>query len=146
MISVDRARSAVPPARCAIRPNAILNRDAAAHVFAQGRVNDSVLVGHVAKHYGQILLFDQPAFPEAPQLARRLILLSQESNTAGFAVQAIHQVRMGVFAQVQAGAADQTGVLAGFGRMADQAGGLVDHQQLIIFVNYIEQVLHNGFR
>jgi len=123
------------PCRCAIRPHAILNRDAAAKVFAQGRVNDCVLAGHVATHYGQILFFDQPAFPETPQLAGRFILLGQEDNTAGFAIQAIHQVRTGIFAQIQAGPADQTGVLAGFGRMADQAGGLVDHQQLIVFVD-----------
>jgi len=123
------------PCRRAIWPHAILNRDAAAHVFAQGRVNDSVLAGHVATHNGQILLFDQPAFPKAPQLAGRFILLGQQDNTAGFAIQAIDQVRRGVFAQIQAGPADQTGVLAGFGRMADQAGGLVDHQQLIVFVD-----------
>ena len=40
--------------------------------------------------------------------------------------------------QVQARPADQARILVRLGGMADQAGGLVDHQQLAVFIDNLE--------
>src|SRR5205823_13400457 len=45
-------------------------------------------------------------------------------------------------AQVQSHAADQAGVGVGFRRVTDQACRFVDHEQLGVFVNDLEQFVH----
>src|SRR6185369_16417774 len=44
--------------------------------------------------------------------------------------------------QMQPSAADEAGPLAVLGRMTDEAGGLVDDQQLVVFVDDAEQFFH----
>ena len=43
---------------------------------------------------------------------------------------------------MQANAADQAGHFAVLGGMADEAGGFVDHEQVVVLKNDVEQFFH----
>lgn len=86
-------------------------------------------------HDREILLLQVATFPNAAQLPRRLVGLRDHDQAAGLAIESVHEMRGGVFREMQPDAADQTGVFVALGGMAHKAGGLVDHQQFRVLVN-----------
>ena len=114
--------------------------DAAAFIFSQRGIDETGIGCDMAVDEGQVCFLDAAGFPEAAKRAGRGVGLGDDGHAAGFAVEAIDQVRVRSFAQVQPDAADQAGHGVGLGGMTDQAGRFVDGQQIGIFVNDIEQV------
>ena len=125
-----------------IHSHAVFNRHPALFVLAQRRLNDPVLLKHLPMHDGQVVLLNLPVFPDPTQLARCLGVFGHERDAAGLAVQPVHQLRVRARPEVQPSTADKAGVLVRFGGMADQAGGLVDRQQFVVFVDDVEKFLH----
>lgn len=66
-----------------------------------------------------------------------------EDHAAGFAVEAVDEMGGDSVAEVQAHAADEAGINVPLGGMADEAGGLVDGQQVGVFMEDGEQFGHH---
>src|SRR4051812_17800742 len=105
----------------AVRSYAVLYGDAAFFILAQGGVDYSMLVFYISMHDGQIHLLDFAVFPNAAQIQGGWVGFRDYRDAAGFAIEAIYQVGMGVLAQVQTNSADQAGIFIGLGWVTDQA-------------------------
>ena len=87
---------------------------------------------------GDVFLLNDAIFPQLAQLPGGGGIFGDDGHAAGFAVQAVDQ--MALRTQIKPHAADEAGEFAVFGGMADQAGGLVQDQQVGVFVDNVEQV------
>src|SRR5262245_36165934 len=91
---------------------------------------------------GQIILPDVALLPEPTQSQCRFVLLGDDHNAAGFPVQTVNQMDRRARAEIQPDAADQTGQCVTLGGMADQARWFVNDQQLGVFRDDVEQLVH----
>src|SRR5450432_1322645 len=153
----------------AIGTHTIFDGDGAALVLAQRRVNDPLLRRHMALDDGGIFFFNGAAFQDFSQFAGDFGIFGDDDHAAGFAIEAVDEVGMNLarssgrefahhwvcvarnlsrltsaatFIKIKARAADQAGHFAVLGRMADEAGGFVDDQQIVVFKNDVEQFFH----
>ena len=74
--------------------HAVLDGDAAALVPAERRVNQAVVVAHVAVDDGEVFLLDGAGFPDFSQFAGGFGIFGDDDNAAGFAVEAVDQKRL----------------------------------------------------
>ena len=118
-----------------VRAHAVFDGDAAGFVLAKRRVNQAVMLAQMAVDDGEIFFPDGTAFQNFSKLARDDRIFGDDDNTAGFAVETIHQMRLREISQMQPCTANETGPFAVFGRMTNEAGGLVDDQQFSVFKN-----------
>ncbi len=123
----------------AIAANAMFHGDLAAFVLAQRQIDASRILPHRAVDNGQIYLFDGAAFPKFAQLPGGQRAFGSKNHAARFAVEPVDQVRRPLRAQIKAGPADQARPLVALGWMTDQAGGLIDDQQVGILENDLEE-------
>lgn len=128
--------------RCPIGAHAIFDGHTTFFIFAERSVNDPIFLADVAVDNGQVLLLHFAFFPELAQLARGFSGLGGDGDAAGFAVEAIHELRMRLAAEMQAHPADEAGQLAVLARMANQTGGFVDDQQFSVFVDDFKKFFH----
>ncbi len=80
---------------CAVRSDTGLDGDGARLVFAERGVDDPAALVDTAVHDGEVFFLDLPVFPELAQLEGGRVGLGDEDKAAGFAVQAVDQVRFG---------------------------------------------------
>ena len=125
-----------------VGPDAVFDGDSAGVVFAEGRVDDALVIADKAVDEGDIVLFNLPAFPDSPQFASGDFGFGDESDAAGFTVQPVDQLRVRAVSEVQSCAADETGVFVGLGGMADEVRRLVDDKQVVILENHVEKIAH----
>jgi hypothetical protein len=78
---------------------------------------------------------DGAFFPNFSKFAGGFGIFCNQNNTAGFAIEAIDQMRADIFSAMQTNAADQTGKLVAFGRMTNETSRFVDDEQIRIFKN-----------
>lgn len=123
----------------AVGADAVLNGDAAVAVFAERIADAPLLFLEMAVDDGPVFLADGAVFPEPAQFAGRFVAQSNEYDTAGLAVEAVHKVGPGTVAQMNADTADEAGPGIALGGMADEAGGLVDDKQVSILVDDFKQ-------
>jgi hypothetical protein len=76
----------------AVGPDAILDGNAAVFVLAEGRVNQSVVVTHVAVDDGEVFFLDGAGFPDFSQLAGNSGIFGDDDDAAGFAVEAVDEM------------------------------------------------------
>ena len=122
-----------------IAANAMFHGDLAGFIFAQRQIYAAGIAPHRAVDNGQIFFFDRAAFPKFAQLPRGGRVFCSKNHAAGFAVEPVDQVRLPCRAQIKARPADQARPVVALGGMADQAGGLVDDQQVRILENDIKE-------
>ena len=122
-----------------VAANAMFDGHLAGFVPAQRQINAPGIAPHRAVDNGQIGLFDRAVFPKFAQQAGSGRVFCDKNHSTGFAVQAVDQVRRPFRAQVKSHPADQTRPLVALGWMADQAGGLVDDQQVGILENDLKE-------
>ena len=79
--------------RRAVGTDAILDGDEAALVLAERRVDEAVVVVDVAVDDGEVFLPDGAGFPDFSQLAGQGGVFGDEDDAAGFAVEAVDQIR-----------------------------------------------------
>ena len=79
----------------AVGTHAILDGHAAALVFAERRVNQAVVVAHVAVDDGEIFLLDGAGFPDFSEFAGGFGIFGDENDAAGFAVEAVDEMGEG---------------------------------------------------
>jgi hypothetical protein len=132
----------------AIGTDAIFHGHDAVFIFSQGRVDEAVLLADVAMHYGKIFFLNEAVFQGFAERAGGLRIFRDQNHAAGFAVEAVDQIRLEAWGlsaggQMQTGAADEAGRLAVLGGMTDQAGGFVDREQVGIFKNDLKKLFHN---
>ncbi len=139
-----------------VSAHAVFDGDNAVFVLAQRRVNEAVILAHVAVDDGEVFFFNRAAFQNFSEFARDDGIFRHDDHAAGFAVETVDEVgrdsRRAVIAksgsrgrsphQMQPHPADEAGQLAVLGRMTDEAGGFVDDQQLVVFVDDVEQFFH----
>jgi hypothetical protein len=128
--------------RRTVGAHAILHGDEAVFVPAERRGNDPPFRRDVAVDDGKIFLFNGAVFQNFPESARDPGIFGDEDHAAGFAVEAVDEMRWRGTFQMQPRAADQTGSFAVFGRMADESRRFVDDQQFTVFKNDVEQIFH----
>lgn len=80
--------------RRATGPHAIFHGDAAVFIPAQRRVNDAVVLAHVAVDDGKVFFFDRAAFQNFSECAGGCGIFCNDDHAAGFAVEAIDEVRL----------------------------------------------------
>jgi hypothetical protein len=131
--------------RRAVGTHAISDRDAAVFIFAQRRVNHSLLCPNMAVDDGQIFFFDGAAFENFSQYARGFGIFGDDDHAAGLAVEPVDQMRLRATSQMQPRTADQAGQLAVLRRMTDEPGGLVDDQQVGVLKNDFKKFFHRLF-
>ena len=78
--------------RRAVGPDAILDGNAAVFVLAEGRVNQSVVVTHVAVDDGEEFLLDSAGFEDFAEFAGGFGIFGDEDDAAGFAVEAVDEM------------------------------------------------------
>ena len=125
--------------QCAVAANAMLDSDLAGVVPAQRQIDASGVGAHRAVDNGQIDLFDGAGFHEFAQKPGGERVFRGKNHAAGFAVKAVDQVRRSFRAQIKTHPADEAGPFAVLGGMADQAGGLVDDQQVRVLENDLKE-------
>ena len=77
----------------AIGTHAVLDGNNAALVLAERRVNQAVVVAHVAVDNGEVFFLDGAGFPDFAEFAGGLGIFGDEDDAAGFAVEAVDQTR-----------------------------------------------------
>ena len=123
------------PGGGAVFPHAVLDRDLAALVPAERRIDDDLRIAEVTVDDGPVFLFDgRRSRHQIAELTRDGCAFRDEHDAARFAIEPIHQPSFGA-AEVQTHPPDQARHLAIARRMADQSGWLVYHQQVVVFVN-----------
>ena len=123
----------------AVSAHTVPDRDAAAFVLAQGRIDGAAVRIGMTMHDGEILLADPALCPDPAQLACGCIGFGHQCQATGFAIQAVDEVWTCISAQMQSHTADEAGEFAVLARVADQISRLVDHQQFVVFVDDWEQ-------
>ena len=144
----------------AVGADAVFDGDLALLILAERRVNQAVVVAHVAVDDGEIFLPDGAAFPDFAEFAGGFGIFGDDDDAAGFAVEAVDEMRLGSWVwdlrswilkgrsraggrrsiQINSGAADEAGEFIALGRMTNQSGRFVDDQQAGVFVDDGEQV------
>jgi hypothetical protein len=76
----------------AVGADAVFDGDDAALVFAERRVNQAVVVAHVAVDDGEVFFLDGTGFPDFSQLAGDFGIFGDDDDAAGFAVEAIDEM------------------------------------------------------
>jgi hypothetical protein len=136
--------------RRAIGAHAIFHGDEAGFIPAERRVNQAVLFAHPAVDDGEIFFFHGAAFEDFSEFAGDSGIFCEEDHAAGFAVEAVDEMRPGKAGsrsrggfQMQPRAADQAGQISILGRVADESRRFVDDQQFIVFVDDVKKFFHN---
>ena len=127
--------------RCAIRSHAIFDGYDTALIFAQGGVDDAAIRCHMAADDGLVDFADFAAFPLAAELLGGGIGLGDEHQSTGLAVEAVDEVRVDAFTQMDTHPADEAGVDVAFGGVADEVGRLVDDKEFVVFVDDFKEVI-----
>jgi hypothetical protein len=78
-----------------IRAHAIFDGDHTGFVFAQRLINHAVIVGNMAVNDGEVFLFDGAALQNFSQFAGDDGIFCHDDHTAGFPIEAIHEVGRG---------------------------------------------------
>ena len=76
----------------AIGTHAVLDGNNAALVLAERRVNQAVVVAHVAVDDGEVFLLNGTGFPDFSKLAGDFGVFGDDDDAAGFAVEAVDEV------------------------------------------------------
>src|ERR1041385_1678404 len=126
----------------AIRAHAVFDGHGARLVLAERRVDELAMGRDVSVDDGEVALGNRAGFPNAAEFTGGGERLGDDDDAAGFAIEAVDQVRLRVSAEVEAHAADEARIRVALGRMADEPGGLVDHEQIRVFVENVEQRRH----
>jgi hypothetical protein len=79
--------------RRAVGTDAVLDGDPALFIPAEGRVNQAVVIGDMAVDDGKVFLPDDAGFPDASELAGDGGIFCDNDDAAGFAVEAVDQMR-----------------------------------------------------
>jgi hypothetical protein len=87
---------------------------------------------------GDIFLLDRSRFPKPAQFASGRVLFGHERHSAGFAVEAVNEMRPDTLTQMQAHPTNQTRSSIALRRMANQTSRLVDDQQVGVFVENVQ--------
>ena len=66
----------------------------AGFVFAQRRVNQTMLLAHMAVDDGEIFFFNGAAFQNFSEFAGDFGIFCDHNDAAGFAVETVHQMRL----------------------------------------------------
>ena len=130
--------------RRSIGAHTILDRHHAAFVLAERRINQAFCLTHVPLDDGEVFLFHCACFPKFSQLTRDRRVLGRHRHTARFTIQSVHQMRLGIRAEMQPDAADQAGIFVAFGRMTDKVRRFVDDQQVNVLVDDVEKLVQVG--
>lgn len=128
-----------------IRAHRVLDGDDARFVLAQRRVDETVLLANMPMNNGGVFFFHGARFPNGAELAGGFGIFCNDDEAARFAVEAVDQMRADRFTlvrKINPHPADEAGINVSLGRMADEARRFVDHQQVGVFVNHIEQMFH----
>ncbi len=126
----------------AVGSDLVLDGDTAVGIGTERSDDAAVGFGDGAVDDGEVLLLDGATFPGAAQAAGGGVGLRHDHDAAGFAVEAVDELRMAFGAEVQAHAADEARVNIPLGGMADEAGRLVEDQQVGVFAEDLEQLFH----
>lgn len=119
----------------AVSTHTVPDRDAAAFILAQGRIDRAAIRVGMTMHDGEILFADPALCPDLAKFARGGVGFGHQCQAAGLAVQTVDEVWTCISAQMQSHTADEAGEFAILARVADQISRLVDHQQFVIFVD-----------
>ena len=127
----------------AVGADTIFDGDDAVFVFAEGCINEAVILGNVAVDDGEVFFLDEASFKGFSKFASGCRIFCDQNDAAGFAVEAVDEIRFEVLAlsaggQIQTGTADEAGHLAVLGGMADESRGFIDHEQIGVLENDIE--------
>lgn len=78
--------------RRAVRTNAIFDSNNALLVFAEGRVNETVIFPDMAVNDGEVFFVHRTAFENFAELTGCFGVFCDEHDTAGFAVETVYQI------------------------------------------------------
>lgn len=130
--------------RRTIGAHAIHDRYTTLFVLAKRRVNQTAAFAQMAVNDGEVFFLDCPALEDSSQFTGGFRGLGDEHDPAGFAVEPVDKAWRDIRSEMRAHATDQAGVAVGLGRMTNQARRLVDHQQVGVFVQDVEQAIHDS--
>ena len=83
--------------RRAVGTHAIFDGDDTVFIFAERRVNQTVIVAQVAVDDGEIFFFNGAAFQNFPKFTRNIGIFRHDDHAAGFAVETVDQMRLNSF-------------------------------------------------
>src|SRR5262245_36881861 len=93
---------------------------------------------------GEVLLINKPRLPKSAQFASGIVLFGNDGDSTRLPLQSVDQVRTRGLAQVQSDATDQARVFIRLGWMTHETRRFVDHQQVGIFMDDLEQLFQFG--
>jgi len=76
----------------AIGADAVLDGDAAALILAERRVNQAMVVAHMAVNNGEVFFLDGAGLPDFAEFTGGFGIFGDENDAAGFAVEAVDQM------------------------------------------------------
>jgi len=92
----------------------------------------------VAMDEGEIALADHSEVPEASEVQGGGRGFCEGHDAAGLAVEPMHHLWIARGAEVEPDAADEAGGGIALGRVADETGGLVDHEEVFVLVQDVD--------
>src|ERR1051325_1341365 len=126
----------------AVRADAVFDGHGARLVLAERRVDEVGMGRDVSVDDREVAFGDRAGFPNAAEFTGGGKGLGDDDDAAGVAIETVDQAGLRVGAEVEAHAADEARIRVALGRMADEPGGLVDHKQVGVFVENVEQQRH----
>jgi len=130
--------------RCAIGADAVFDGYDAVLVFAQGGVDDAAIGTYMTAHDGLVNLPHLAALPLLAELFGGGVGLGDKHKAAGLAVEAVNEVRIDAFTQMDTHPADEARVDIAFRGVADEVGGFVEDEEFVVFVDDFEEAGWRG--
>ena len=134
----------VRPRSGSVGAHAIFDRDGRLFVLPERRVARAGIGRHVTVDDRDVFLAHFPLGEELFDLPYPLVAFYRQDDAAGFAVEPVDKMHGHIRTDVQAHAADEAGIDIALGGMAGEAGGFVDHQQAVVFMDDVEQLFDNA--
>ena len=128
----------VRPRRCAVVAHAIFDCHRTAVVAAERRIDGEDVRRNVPVHDGEIDFFNRTPFEQPSELRGDCAVPRYDDDTAGFAVETIDEASLGM-PEIQAHATDRARELSLSGRVTHEPRGFVDHEEVVILVQDVEE-------
>ena len=130
---------------CAIGTDAVFDGHFAGFIAAKRGVNDALRRGDVTVNDGEIFFGHGAGFQELAEFAGGNRISRQQNYAGGFAVKPVDEIRGGSFTiQIKPRTTDEAGIFVALGGMTNEAGGLIDDEEVSVLVDDGEQIFQAG--
>lgn len=122
----------------AVGSNLVPDGNRGSFVGAEGCVDGALVLSGVTVDEGEVALGDHTEVPKAPEFKGCGGVFGEGHDAAGLSVEPMDHLGLEAGAQVESDASDEAGCGVALGWVADEAGGLVDDEEVVVLVEDLD--------